>query len=169
MGDPAIRPLAPESPERARCFDTARSAAPLLVLHIEDVVDLLHVSHAPERIAEYKEAMLEGARFPPVAVVRLFGRYYLADGHKRFSAYRDLGGVRLPVEVWGVGRWLGDQARQLARKTGSQVSVIARSPFDAAARSRARRMFWDSIGHWRRITLSLATLRRRRREDRGAV
>ena len=162
MSGPASLSFPRETAERAPpCFDTARTAAPLLVLDLAEVVDLLHVSHAPERIAEYKEAMRGGARFPPVAVVRLFGRFYLADGHKRFSAFRDLGGERFPVEVWGVRRWLGDQAGQLARKTRSQVAVIARTPFDAAARSRARRMFWDSIGHWRRIALSLATLRRR--------
>jgi hypothetical protein len=162
----------PEPAEnRAECFDgsLASASSSLLVLDIDEVVDLLHVSHAPERIAEYEAAMLAGTRFPPVSVVRLLGRFYLADGHKRFSAYRALGGERIPVELWTVRRWLGDQARQLGAKTRSQLSILLRSPFDAGARSRARRLFWDSLGHWRRIAVSLATLRRRGREGRPSA
>ena len=143
------------------CFDAALTAAPTLWLNVADVVDLLHVPNAPERIAEYRAAMGRGERFPPVAVVRLFGRFYLADGHKRFTAFRALGRDRILVERWSTRRWLGDQARQLAGKTAAQCGALLRSPYDPAARGRVRRLFWDAVGHWRRIARSLASLPRR--------
>src|SRR5262245_49152445 len=100
-----------------RCFDVARAAYPVRVLPPHRVVDLLPVSHAPERIAEYRLAMQRGERFPPIAVVRCGGRYLIADGHKRFSAYRQLTDADIAVEVWTWRRWLRDQAGQLVRKT----------------------------------------------------
>jgi hypothetical protein len=126
-----------------------------LVLSIDKIIDPIHVTHASQRIEDYRHAMLAGERFPPIAVVLFCGRYLVTDGHKRLSAYRALGVSEIEVEVWTKRRWLSDQFDQLRHKTGQQLRVIVRSPFDATARKQAHRLFWDTIGHWRRIVLSL--------------
>jgi ParB-like nuclease family protein len=139
----------------ASCFDPALAEFPTQVLALDRVVDLLHISHAPERITAYRQAMLHGARFPPIAVVRVAGRYMIADGHKRFSAYKSLPVTEILVEVWTTRRWLQDQWRQFAGKTAQQVRTLFRSPIDSTARRQARRLFWDTTGHWARITRSM--------------
>jgi hypothetical protein len=141
-----------------RCFDPRLAEHPTATVRVGEVIDLLEVSHAPERIEEYRRAMLAGGRFPPVSVIRLAGRLFIADGHKRFQAFRALGADEITVELWSKRRWLGDQWRQLARKTRSQGSLLLRLPHDAEARAGARRLFWDTVGHWRRLVASLRAL-----------
>jgi|SRR5271166_3626970 len=126
-----------------------------LVLSVDKIIDPIHVTHAPERIEEYRDAMIAGDRFPPIAVVLFGGRYLVTDGHKRFSAYRALGTLEIEVEVWTKRRWLRDQFAQFRHKTGQQLRILLRSPFDPVARKQAHRLFWDTIGHWRRIVLSV--------------
>jgi hypothetical protein len=147
----------------ASCFDSARAEFPTRVLPLDAVVDLLPLTHAPERIEQYRLAMQRGDRFPPVAVVRLFGRFLVADGHKRLSAYRALADAPIPVEVWTRRRWLRDQWTQLARKTRHQASLIRRLPADPGARQEARRLALDTLGHWKRVARSLSLRRRLRR------
>ena len=139
-----------------RCFDPVLATAPTRVLPLDAVVDLLEVTHAPERIAEYRRAMQRGERFPPISVVRLGGRFLVADGHKRFSAYRSLPITEIVVEVWTLRRWRRDQWRQLRTKTVQQWRLLWRSPVDRAARRQAVRLFWDTVGHWRRFAMSFA-------------
>ncbi len=139
-----------------RCFDAALASARTRILPLNAVVDLLHVTHAPERIAEYRRAMECGARFPPIAVVQVAGRFLVADGHKRLSAYKSLPVTEIMVEVWTMRRWLGDQWRQLRIKTRQQWRLLSRSPVDRNARKQAVRLFWDTVGHWKRFGLSLA-------------
>jgi hypothetical protein len=141
--------------EAAECFDTRLAENGTLTMRIEEVIDLLAVTHAQDRIEQYRRDMQAGARFPPVSVVRLAGRVFIADGHKRFQAFRALSDGDIPVEVWPRRRWLGDQWQQLRRKTRSQWSLLLRLPRDAAARTAARRLFWDTVGHWRRVLVSL--------------
>ena len=141
--------------ESADYFDAADAGYPTRIVRVDQVVDLLAVSHAPERIAAYRQAMAAGARFPPIAVLRCGRRYLIADGHKRFSAYVQLSDAPLPVEVWTLRRWLRDQWQQLRRKTGQQARVLCGGPRDAANRRAAHRLFWDTVGHWRRIARSL--------------
>jgi ATP-binding cassette, subfamily B, bacterial MsbA len=136
------------------CFDAARAQFPTRVVGLAQVVDLLPVTHAPERIAEYQAAMLRGERFPPIAVVRVGRRFLVADGHKRLSAYRQIADEPIAVEVWSVARWLRDQREQLVRKTRQQASLLRRSHRDPHARQEARRLALDTLGHWRRIALS---------------
>ena len=124
------------------------------MVRVDELIDLLHVTHAPDRIEEFKRAIGDGARLPPIAAIRLGGRWFIADGHKRFSAYKLLNYEEVEVEVWTGRRWLHDQWRQLRHKTGQQVSIIARAPFDPAARKQARRLWWDTVGHWQRIIRS---------------
>jgi len=143
------------------CFDAELATAPTRTLSIDAITDLLHVTHAPEQIAVYRRAMERGDRFPPIAVVRLAGRYFVANGHKRLSAYRARRVDDIVVEVWPLHRWVRDQWEQLAHKSRQQWRLLWHSPFDAQARRQARRLFWDTLGHWQRIARSL----RRSRPD----
>lgn len=138
------------------CFDPALASGRTITVPIGAVVDLLQVTHAPDRIAEYRRAMLRGDRFPPIAVVVMGGRVLVADGHKRFTAYRALPVVDIVVEVWTIRRWLGDQWRQLRGKTRQQWRLVSRVAVDPGARRELNRLFRDTIGHWRRIAVSLA-------------
>lgn len=135
---------------------------PHLSVPIGELIDLLHVTHAPEVIEEYRLAILRGDRFPPLSVIRLAGRYFIADGHKRYSAYRALAQSHVEVEVWTTRRWLADQLGQLRRKLTHTGAVLWGSLSDGDARRQARRLFWDTVGHWQRIGRSLlAHLKRR--------
>jgi hypothetical protein len=137
-------------------FDPTHADFPVETVGVDAVVDLLEVTHAPERIAEYARAMRRGERFPPISVVRLGRWLFVADGHKRFSACRALGARHIPVEVWPVRRWLRDQREQLARKTWQQLRAVLLSGFDAGARADARRLIVDTRGHWWRILASFS-------------
>ena len=143
------------SPTLGDCFNPALAAFPTWRVRIDQVVDLLPVSHAPDRIAAYRHAMECGERFPPISVVRVAGRLLIADGHKRFSAYKSLPVTDIVVEVWTTRRWLRDQCGQLLRKTRQQWSLLWRSVREPRARAQATRLFWDTIGHWRRMALSI--------------
>lgn len=146
------------------CFDPALARGPTRSVPAAAVVDLLEIEHAPEHVERYREAMARGERFPPVAVVPLAGRYFLADGHKRLSAFRRLGGGGvICVEVWPWSRWAGDQWGQLRRKTALQLRLLARAAADPAARAELRALFAHFAAHWRRIGRSLAAKARRRR------
>lgn len=138
-----------------RCFDETRAEFPTQQLAVAVLVDLLHVTHAPERIADYRGAMERGDRFPPISVVRLGPRFYVADGHKRFAAYRSLPVDTIVVEVWPLRRWLLDQWGQFSRKTRQQARLLWRMPVDRRSRAEARELFWSTVRHWRRVTRSL--------------
>ena len=150
-----------------RCFDPGLARHATRTLAIDEVVDPLAVPHAPERVEEYRIAMLRGDRFPPVSVVRLAGRFFLADGHKRFSAYRQLGEQEIVVEIWPIGHWLGDQAGQLRRKLVLQARLFSRSVYDREARLEARALLRHFASHWRRIARSLGEQWRAARAGRG--
>lgn len=137
------------------CFDANQACCPTRAVPQSDVIDLLPVTHAPERIAAYRAAMARGDRFPPVSVLRVGRRYFITDGHKRFAAYRMVTDADVLVELWTVRRWLGDQAGQLARKTRQQLRLLLASRADPAARVALTRLVGDTIGHWRRIGRSL--------------
>ena len=143
------------SPQWTReCFDAKQATGPTCVVPIAAVVDLLEITHAAERIAEYHTAMRCGARFPPVSVVRVGRRFWIADGHKRFTAYRALGASDIVVEVWGWRRWGGDQWRQFRTQTRRQWAVLRAVPTGPAGRAAARRLAGDAARHWRRIVVS---------------
>jgi hypothetical protein len=148
------RPQASER-ETVDCFDPHLAEHETRTVRVDEVMDLLEVTHAPDVIEAYRRAMRAGDRFPPICVVRLAGRLFIADGHKRFQAFCALGGEEITVELWPKRRWLADQWGQLRRKTRAQGSLLIRMPRDAAARAAARRLFWDTVGHWGRVVLSL--------------
>jgi hypothetical protein len=139
------------------CFDPALAEFPTRVVSLAQVVDLLHVTHRPDEIERFRQAIEGGDRFPPISVVPLAGRFYVADGHKRFSAYGSLPVSHIVVQVWTIRRWLQDQWRQFRHKTRQQCSLAFRSLYDQRARAEARRLVLDTIGHWRRILVSLTT------------
>lgn len=125
---------------------------------IEAVTDLLTVTHAPERIAAYAGAMQAGARFPPIAVVRMAGRLLVADGHKRLAAARRCGARTVLVEIWPWRRWASDQRRQAAgnlRKNGRILRYVFTEPREAA------RLAKTTADHWRRVAQSLTRGARR--------
>jgi hypothetical protein len=152
---PAAGEIRPD-PEGARglvaCFDPARALLPVRLVPVARVVDLLAVSHAPDRIAAYRAAMQAGERFPPIAVLPFAGRYWIADGHKRWSAYRALGAREVWVELWTARRWLRDQGRQVAgtgRRIGRALALLAVRPREGLALLAA------APRHWWRVVRSL--------------
>ena len=149
----------PRGADERECFDPGLARFPTARVSVSRIVDPLAVSHAPERIEEYRRAMESGDRFPPISVVRIADRFYVADGHKRFAACRALGAREIPVELWPVRRWFADQCRQLAGKL-RQWREVAGAIRDPALRPRARRLIADTRGHWMRIARSLGSRRR---------
>ena len=76
----------------------------------------------------------------------------MADGHKRFSAWRTLGLSEIPVEVWGCRRLLEDQLRQLranCRKNLEILGLLFSRPHDAV---RLAQTTWR---HWWRVAQAL--------------
>jgi ATP-binding cassette, subfamily B, bacterial MsbA len=144
--------------EEPDCFDSALAHFPVKVLPIESLVDFLNQTHRPDRIAEFREAMDHGARFPPISVIRIGKRFIVTDGHKRLSACKQRGMAYVTVELWTAARWLADLRSQTIRKTRQMVVVFGRSTVDRDSRKAARRLFWDIVGHWKRIFTSIAVL-----------
>ena len=142
-------------------FDPSLANFRTWLVPTSSVVDLLTVSHAQERIEEFREAMIRGDSFPPISGIRLGRRIFVADGHKRFSAYRELGRSHLHVEIWPLRRWLLDQGRQL-RKTGSRlVTALLEVSRGGVASREARDLFGGIVRHYKRIAASLLELARR--------
>ena len=118
------------------------------------MIDPLTELHAPETVQRYRDAMRRGDRFPPIGVLAVARRYLVADGHKRLAAYRGLGEATIRVEVWPLGRWLGDQWRQATANARKNRRILRLARTDPVA---AARLFGTTLAHWRRVALSLAT------------
>ncbi len=76
----------------------------------------------------------------------------IADGHKRYSAYRGLDRPDILVEVWPLRRWLRDQLRSgdgNARKNGRILAASVTDP------RQAWRLLLTTLLHWRRVATSL--------------
>lgn len=135
------------------CFDPERALLLTRRVPVARVVDLLAVPHAPDRVAAYRAAMLAGERFPPISVLPFAGRFWIADGHKRWTAYRALGASEVWVELWTVRRWLRDQGRQVAgtgRRLGRALVLLAVRPREGLTLLAAAPL------HWWRVARSLA-------------
>lgn len=145
-------------------FDPQRAQWPTRKVGCDQVIDLLEVAHAPERVEEYRQAMQRGELFPPIAVVRFCGRYLVADGHKRFTAYKSLRSQDLIVEVWPLRRWLSDQRRQFAQGVRRQTVTLLRVALGQRNRAEAGEITRHVRQHWSRILRSLyARFRTKRR------
>ncbi len=136
-------------------FDPALSAAPTRCVSVRRVVDLLNVTHAPERIESYREAMCAGDRFPPISVVRLGGRYVVADGHKRLSAAKALGEERIDVEIWSIWRLTRNLAGQSARHAAAAGRALGGVFRGADGRRDSWHFVTATVAHWRRTGRSL--------------
>lgn len=147
--------LIPPSP---CAFDPGLARHPTRELAVSEVVDLLDVTHAPDQIEIYRQRMAAGDRFPPVSVILVGPWVLVADGHKRFSAFRTFSPATVVVEVWPLYRWLGNQVQQLlrnARKNASIVRLLFTDP------PEARRLAGTTLAHWRRVAVSLSRRARR--------
>jgi hypothetical protein len=136
-------------------FDPGLAALPTRVVPIRKIVELLTVTNAPALVLQYRAAMLSGARFPPIAVLSVAGRFVLTDGHKRLSAFRALGQVDIVVEVWPLQRLARDLWRQSRVQQRRIWSLLVRIPREGTARDEAVEMAREEVAHWRRIARSL--------------
>lgn len=149
-----------DQPDTADPFDPSLARFPTRVVALERVLDLLHVSNAPDLVLQYRMAMERGARFPPVSVVAVLGRYVIGDGHKRFSAVRGLPVASVVVEVWPLWRLGADLLAQakitLHEWHRATVALLTRgSTRELGGLLRA------TVVHWWRIVRSVLTLPRR--------
>jgi hypothetical protein len=138
-------------------FDRARAHFPTRIVPTARILDLLQVTHDPEGVQAYRQAMQAGALFPPIAVVHLAGRYIIADGHKRYSAFLALAAEEIVVEVWPWRRVAGDLFRQATRWWRRLWHVTAGSLGGPAARAEARRFMRDTAVHLGRMARSAWT------------
>jgi glycosyltransferase involved in cell wall biosynthesis len=145
----ATEPGPPPTP----AFDRRLSEFRTTELPCSAVVDLLPFTHAPDRVALYSDRMRRGDRFPPISVIRVAGRYVVADGHKRFNAHRALGADRIIVEVWPLRRWLRDQREQAVRNARKNARILKMSVTDPPG---AWRLLYSTLLHWRRVATALA-------------
>ncbi len=138
-------------------FDVRLADHPTTTVAASSLVDPLHRTDAPEKVSAYRDAMRRGDRFPPVSVVSLFGRLWVADGHKRLSAARALGVREVPIQIWTHAQWLADQRRQ-ARASLARWSDILASPDWSTRGGRAAAEVAATVSHWSRIARSMCTL-----------
>jgi hypothetical protein len=136
-------------------FDPGLARYRVRELPLDRIVDLLQVTHDPQTVAVFRQAMLEGAKFPPISVVPLGGRCVVSDGHKRLTAYSSLWAGPMVVEVWPLWRLGVELSRQLLRSFRRCLHIAVRAPWTREARGEARRMVRDTAFHWRRIANSL--------------
>ena len=142
-----------------RGFDPGLARHATRELPVDEVVDLLELTHAAGKVQEYRERMRAGDLFPPISVVRLFGRWFVADGHKRYTAWKGLDATRVVVEVWPLRTWLSDWARQSRHGVRKNGRIVARAFVDPGKSALEVRAI---AGHWRRVAVSLARRARRR-------
>lgn len=143
------------------CFDAELASFPTVVLPIDELIDIFSVTHAPERVGEYREAMLGGRAFPPISVVRLAGRFFVADGHKRLNAYRTLGYPQIVVERWPLRRWLQDHWAQARKNIRNQWAQLTRGLLRRDATGKASEVLSHYTRHWKRIIGSILARARR--------
>ena len=141
--------------ERSDPFDPALARYPVREIPLDRVTDLLQITHDPKTVERYREAMRDGARFPPISVVRLPGGWVVADGHKRLAAYATLRPSSITVQVWPLRRLAVDLGRQLARSVARLLRVSSRALWTSDGRTEARTLARDTAVHWRRIGRSL--------------
>ena len=136
-------------------FDPDLATAPTRRVLVKQVVDLLHVTHDPERIQSYCNAMRRGDRFPPISVLRLGRVYIVTDGHKRLAAAKALRMAEIDVEVWSVWRLARDLAGQSARHAAAAGRAFGGLFRGREGRRESRLFVAATVAHWRRTVVSL--------------
>jgi len=152
-------------------FDTSGTSLPTRVVRVNQIVDLLHVSHAQQQIADYRQAMRDGSRFPPISVIRLGHLFFITDGHKRFAAASDLGMKEMAVELWTVRELTADLLAQLGRHSRAGWRAVTGLHHGREARREGALFAVSTLLHWRRMATSLWILivRPRKSRDPGDV
>lgn len=170
MNDPLrslpVHPGLPTSEEStsvpADTFDATRVVWPTRRVRITDIIDLLQVTHAADRIDDYAAAMRRGERFPPIAVFGGLGCWFVTDGHKRLSAYRQLGRADILVECWPLGALFDDLLRQAGKSWRRVREALVALPVD---RGPASRLLAHTFEHWNRLARSLLSFLMHRPND----
>jgi len=147
-------------------FDTSGTSLPTRVVRVDQIVDLLHVSHAQQQIAAFRQAMLDGSRFPPISVFRLGQKFVITDGHKRFSAALNLGLSEVDVELWTVRELTADLLAQFGRHSRAGWRAVTGLHHGREARYEGARFAASTLLHWRRMAASLWILIVRPRNQR---
>lgn len=149
-------------------FDTSGTSLPTRVVRVDQIVDLLQVSHAKKQIADYRQAMLDGSSFPPISVIRLGQQFVITDGHKRFAAALDLGLSEVDVEMWTVRELAADLFAQLGRHSRAGWQTVTSLHHGREARREGARFAASTLLHWRRMATSLWILIARPRNSRDS-
>jgi hypothetical protein len=136
-------------------FDPSKAHGPTLRLFVAEIIDLLQVTHAEDRIAEYAAAMRHGYLFPPIGVFRLGRRWLLTDGHKRLAAYRQLDQPEILVECWSLEILFADLCRQSHKSHQRLLAALANLPSNPRP---ILELLGHTLAHWWRIVRSLAGL-----------
>lgn len=147
------------------CFDLAKATRAIKVVPLDVVIDPLEVTHAPDRVDGYADAMRRGERFPPISAVPIAGRFLVTDGHKRLAAFRQLGAGEIPVQLWTPFMVVREQWRQTRDHYGRGLRILLRCPREKPARREALIFLRSEAEHYVRLARSFARLLRRR----GAV
>ena len=143
------------------CFDVRLASSPTRVIAVRRVIDLLSVTHVPDRVEQYRRAMSSGDRFPPICVLPLFGWFLLTDGHKRFTAYKSFQAADVPAEVWTLGQSIGHLGKQTLREAAEGCRIVGRLGRDPQAKGELRKFLRSRVVHYKRLGRSLWTKIRR--------
>ncbi len=137
------------------CFDPKLASSPARVVPVARVIDLLMVTHASDRVEQYREAMLRGDNFPPISVLPLLRWFLVTDGHKRLTAYKSLSTSEILVQTWTLRRSLMHLGQQ-TWKEASQASRIVRDlGRDPHAPGQLKKFLWSRVRHYQRLGRSL--------------
>ncbi len=139
-------------------FDPSGTSTPTQVVRVDQIVDLLNVSHAQPQIAAYRQAMLDGSKFPPISVFRLGRKFVITDGHKRFAAALNLGLSEMDVELWTVRDVAADLLAQLGRHCRAGWRAVTGLFHGGEARREGAIFAASTVLHWRRMAASLWNL-----------
>jgi len=133
------------------CFDPKVTLAPTRTVPVSRVIDLLVVTHATERVAEYRQAMLQGGSFPPISVLPLLGWFLVTDGHKRFTAYSSLGDPEILVQIWTLRRSLLHLGQQTLKEVTQGFRLISSLGRDPQAPTELKKFLGSRVRHYQRM------------------
>jgi hypothetical protein len=93
-----------------------------------------------ERVQLYKEAMEEGAQFPPIIIAE---DYTLLDGNHRFYAYKELGIDEIEAEVWEVP----ENLKPIFAQAVNTEKEISDTPLTTGEKKKAILRDWEILSH----------------------
>jgi hypothetical protein len=93
-----------------------------------------------ERVQLYKEAMEEGAEFPPIIIA---DDYTLLDGNHRYYAYKELGIEEISAEVWEVP----ENLKPIFAQAVNTEKEISDTPLTTGEKKKAILRDWEILSH----------------------